>query len=574
MLTTDKYTCRELTDLMVAQGICHAVLCPGSRNAPLIVAMNRHPEIRCYSIIDERSAAFFALGLSSQLQLPVALVCTSGSAILNFAPAIAEAYYRHVPLIVISADRPLEWIDQDDSQTIRQNGVLDNIVKQSWMVPTENGDTQQAWYINRILNDALLSAKAYPQGPVHINMHLDIPLGNIVEVPSHNIRIINSITPESKLENKQVKEMARVISTTKRVLVIAGFMAPDQQVSKAMARLAAMPNVGVMCEAQANVHAGEAPIYNIDSVLSVLTSWEREIMAPDIVITVGGALVSRFVKDWLRREGNRRNAIGTEPLRHWHVGSDNYSVDCFQCLELRIEMPASEWLHQVTSFRPVQNQGNYNMRWQDLKKRAYDSSEVFAESCPWSDFMAMKFAISHIPPSFNLQLSNGTAIRYAQLFDYNNIHRIDCNRGVSGIDGCTSTAIGASVGYNQPTILISGDMSAQYDVGALAIRNVSPLFKIVVLNNQGGGIFRFVSQTAKLDECEQYFCCNPKLPLRALAHGYGFAYFEATNMQELVQEWQNFLGERELPAIINILTPAEDSADILRLYFDRTKNTL
>lgn len=570
MITSDKYVARELADLMVEQGIKHAVLCPGSRNAPLIVAINRHPDIATYSIIDERSAAFFALGLSAQIDAPVAIVCTSGTAVLNFAPAVAEAYYRHVPLVVISADRPLEWIDQDDSQTIRQAGVLGNIVKGSWTLPAENGSDQQSWYINRLINDALLCTKAYPAGPVHVNIHLDIPLGKVEEAPERRIRTIASVAPELRLGNDRAKEVAAELAATKRVLVIAGFMQPDQRVSKALARLAAMPNVGVMCEAQANVHAGDLPVYKIDSVLSVMNTWEKEIMAPDIVITVGGALVSRFVKDWLRREGARRNKIGKEPLRHWHVGSQQYSIDCFQCLEQRIEMPASEWLNQITAYKPRGAEGKYSERWQEIKKRANDSARAFADSCPWSDFQAMGYVMEHTPDSWNMHLSNGTSVRYAQLFDYSHLHRIDSNRGVSGIDGCTSTAIGAAQGYAQTTLLVTGDMSAQYDLGALANPYIAPRFKMVVLNNHGGGIFRFVGQTARLEECEEFFCADVRLPLRDLAYAYKFAYFKAKSMEELQERWQNFIAERTAPAIFNIITPPQDSADILRLYFKRT----
>ncbi len=569
MITTDKAVAQEMARLMVEHGIRHAVLCPGSRNAPLIVAINRQPGIATYSIIDERSAAFFALGLAAQIQEPVAVVCTSGTAVLNFAPAVAEAFYRHVPLVVISADRPLEWIDQDDSQTIRQSGALGNITKGTWTLPTENGSAQQAWYINRMLNDAMLAATAYPQGPVHINAHLDAPLGTLEEQAVKNLRCITAVKPELRMETVQARAMAEEIASTRRVLVIAGFMEPDQRVSKAMARLAEMPNAGVMCEAQANVHAGERPVYNIDSVLSVMTSWDKEIMAPDIVITVGGALVSRFVKDWLRTEGARRNKIGKEPLRHWHIGSQDYSVDCFQCLERRIEMPAPQWLAQVTAFKPYGAEGNYSDRWQELKKKAANSAETFATGCGWSDFMAMKYVMRHTPPHWNMQLSNGTAVRYAQLFPYTHIHRIDSNRGVSGIDGCTSTAVGASVAYDSATLLVTGDMSAQYDIGALANTQITPRFKMVVLNNHGGGIFRFVATTANLEEREEFFCGNVKLPLRELAIAYNFAYFEVHNIDEMEEQWQRFVGEREMPAILNLITPPQDSADILRLYFNR-----
>ena len=576
-MTTDKAFCREIADLLYAHGIRKAVLCPGSRNAPLIIAIHRHPSIRSWMAIDERSAAFAALGIASAANEPVAVVCTSGTAMLNFAPAIAEAYYRQVPLIAITADRPAEWIDQDDSQTIRQFDALTNIVKGSWNVPVETGAERQAWYVNRIVNDALLTALDGPMGPVHINVQLDVPLGKADYGFDSNrdtyadVRAITAVKPEGTLTTQHARALALSLASPAKVMIIAGFMAPDEKVNRALRKLAARPNVAVLCEAQANLHNGQwqgarlhagAFIGKIDSVLSTLTAEQKEALLPDVVITVGGSLVSRFVKAWLRGAKDR--------VKHWHVGMQPYSVDCFQCLDKRIEMSARNFLPQLASaMAPTDAPSDYAAAWLQAAERAYALDEAYEQASPWTDYKAMAMVMKRIPARWNLQLSNGTSVRYAQLFDYSNIHRIDCNRGVSGIDGCTSTAVGASAEYGDVTLLITGDMSAQYDVGALASALITPRFKMVVLNNGGGGIFRFIEATSSLPEREECFCCEVKLPLKALADGYGFAYYEAASEEDLAHAWRAFAAEAERPAILNLITPPELSAQVLSAYFHR-----
>lgn len=566
MDNTDKAYCREIADLLAANGVKQCVVCPGSRNAPLIVAMHRHPSLSCVSIIDERSAAFTALGMALASGNPVALACTSGTAVLNFAPAVAEAYYRQAPLIVISADRPEEWIDQDDSQTIRQNGILANIVKKSADVDVELSESSArakagAWHINRIVNDCLIDALSAPKGPVHINVQLDTPLGHTrAELPdSDYARKISVERPSGLMSTSQVRALAEKLSPQQKVLVIAGFMAPDEKLSKALTTLATLPNVAVMTEAQANIHGSNAFIDKIDLTLSSIPENMRQELLPDTVITIGGSLVSRIVKAWLRNSN----------AKHWHIGMQPYSVDCFMRLGLRIMMEARNILPALSAamhrqLRSCPYACDYAKEWSQAKHLAAETAAPKIKAAAWSDLYAMRFLMSHIPSKWNMQLSNGTAIRYAQMFDYSHIHRIDCNRGVSGIDGSASTAIGSAHIYRGTTLLITGDMSMQYDISALSSPLISPRLKIAVLNNGGGGIFRCVASTRDLDELDEYFACHTNLPLPSLARAYGFAYFEADSSATLKKTWAEFQNEARRPAILNIITDSATSAALLR----------
>ncbi len=566
MENTDKAYCREIADLLAAHGVKHCVVCPGSRNAPLIVALHRHPALRCISVIDERSAAFSALGIASISRSPVAIVCTSGSAVLNFAPAVAEAYYRQVPLIVISADRPEEWIDQDDSQTIRQPGILANIVKKSVDVQVELDESAsrseaQAWHINRVVNDSLIDAMSAPKGPVHINVQLDAPLGRIRhDCPvSGFARKIDVVKPSGLLSTAHVRALASLLAFPRKVLVIAGFMQPDDKLSRALSLMATLPNVAIMSEAQANIHPNRSIISMIDLTLSCIPESLKKELAPDIVITFGGSLVSRLVKSWLRNLD----------IKHWHVGMQPWSVDCFTHLEKRIVMEPRNVLPALGAAMQRQSHGHHNEdSWSDLwakaKLEAWERSSAMMPKNVWCDLSAMGLLMTNIPNTWNLQLSNGTAVRYAQMFDHNRIHRIDCNRGVSGIDGSVSTAIGAAFAYSGKTLLITGDMSLQYDISALSSPLLTPRMKIAVLNNGGGGIFRCVPSTRDLKELDQFFACRTNLPLRELAQAYGFAYFESNDFNSLHACWRPFVNESERPALLNLVTDSEVSAAALR----------
>lgn len=557
--STAKTVCNIVADLLVAHGVKNVVLSPGSRNAPLIMALRRRPELNCPVVVDERSAAFVALGMSVESDRPVAIVCTSGTALLNYGPAVAEAYYRSVPLIVISADRPEEWIDQDDSQTLWQQNALAPYVKRSWDI--SDSDTPNAlWFANRVVNDAMLEAVSGRRGPVHINVRLDSPLGREADYPADSARVIRMIRPVAELPTAEARLLGAELASPRRVLIVAGFAEPDERLNRALAKLAKLPNVVVMTETVANLHS---PLFidRIDATLCAVLPDERPALAPDVVITLGGALVSRHVKEWIR---------ALEGVEHWHVGESHTTVDCFKHLSRRVEIVPYVFMRQLASaMQPHRAPCDFASRWAEVYHRGVaEHDKIIAES-PWSDLRAFGYIVPRIPRGWNLQLSNGTPIRYAQLMDCSNIHRSDCNRGVSGIDGCTSTALGASVTYRGVTLLISGDMSFQYDIAALSSVLMSPRMKMIVICNGGGGIFRFIANTRSLPEVEPCFAVGTRLPLRQLAEGYGMNFYEASSEEELRKAFAQFCADTDAPAILAVNTPAQESAEILRRYFER-----
>lgn len=555
---TGNYPSRCLVEILEKSGVKDVVACPGSRNSPLLIALSRSKTIKTTMVIDERSAGFIALGIASISMRPVGIVCTSGTAVLNFSPAVAEAYYRKVPLIVISADRPMEWIDQDDSQTLRQPGVLQNFVKKSYDIPGfETPDMR--WFSNRTINDAMLTAAAAPAGPVHINIQISEPLGLFVTPDPQEERIVAMVTPREDLTVSEARILGDYLASPKKVMVVAGFMAPDSTLNKALRKLSMLPNVIVLTETISNLH-GEDFVSDIDATLSAIPDDRKAEFAPEVVITLGGALVSRFVKQYLR---------DIRPLEHWQVGKSLTTVDCFRCLTKRVEMQPGLFIQQLASaMQPHRSECDYRKKWIVARDAARSLHRSYVAKAPWSDLKAFDTFMHLIPRNYNIQLSNGTPIRYAQLFHNREFHRCDCNRGVSGIDGSTSTAIGSSMVYKSaPTLLVTGDMSAQYDLGALASRCLTPRFKMIVMCNDGGGIFHFIEATRHLDIVGKCFDEPCNFPARGVAEAFGLRYFEAKNEAALRSAFSQFVSEKDLPAMLAIRTSADISAEVLIGFF-------
>ena len=566
METTENIFCRQIIDIAVGHGVCTAFCSPGSRNTPLLVALDSVSSVCKRVVVDERSAAFQALGYAMVSRRPVLLVCTSGTAVLNYAPAVAEAYYAGIPLIVLSADRPSEWIDQDDSQTIRQYGVLNHVVKGSFdvrAIPEGAGreySSHQRWNVNRVVNEAMVKALHGKPGPVHINVQLSEPLGLISDTSLPVQRKVTYIGGSGSLSGRCLAGLA-IRAAGARILVVAGFAPPDSALHDALRRFASLPNVAVMAETIANLHDPRPLSTMVDSVLCRMSAEERRRMCPDIVISFGGALVSRMLKQFLRE---------VEPASHWNVGHSNYFCDCFKALTEIIDVDPACFFRQmyaaVRKISPSESCG-YAAEWNALRCRAASASEAYVASAPWSDLKAIDFMLRSLTLD-NLFVSNGTAVRYSQLIPHH-CHAEYCNRGVSGIDGCTATAVGGALAYSGRTTLLTGDMSWLYDSGASTLSSVPDSMRIIVMDNSGGGIFRFVKSTASLpsEVRDRYFCVSNLPDVAGIAAAYGFDVMEAHCMEELRQAVAWLDGESDLPRLLVVHTPPEVSADVLNGYF-------
>lgn len=554
--STDKSNVQLFARLCALRGLKHVVVSPGSRNAPLIVAFNREPDITTHVIVDERSAAYFALGIAQQTAEAVGIVCTSGTALLNYGPGVAEAFYQRLPIMVISADRPEEWIDQDDSQTIRQYKSLDPFVKASYQLPVESNTAQAEWYMNRMVNEAFNRMMSGRKGPVHINIPLSEPLYNQGPVSTVIPRQIDRINTYA-LPDNQLQKLAGHISESPKVMILASMHSGSEKLQKLLSQLAKLPQVVVLTETITNIQ-DESFVNCIDRTLCRMSQdkEEKQSYMPDILISYGGAVISKMLK--IRFKEN-------PPRQHWFIGEEEQVIDTFCSLTLQVNADPETFFAQLSPYIKANDSG-YNARWHELVDKADIKHQEYIDSIGWSDLKAHSLILKHIPENSRLQLSNGTSVRYHQLFKGCKANRVNANRGTSGIDGSTSTAAGAAAVYDGFTTLITGDISFLYDSNALWNNHLSKNLKIIVMNNNGGGIFRYIKGPLGLEEAEHFFETPHHVEIRQLAAAYGLNYQSAQNEKEL-QQAMHSLYAWDKPTILEVITPREVNDEILRNYF-------
>lgn len=509
MQTTIHNNIAILAKLCAEKGITDIVLSPGSRNAPISIAMNREPGLRCHVVVDERCAAFVALGMAQKSNRCVATVCTSGTALLNQAPAIAEAYHQEIPLLVISADRPEEWIDQADSQTMRQNNVLHNFVKQSYTLPKAD-DKTGCWFANRMVNEAINTANSGRRGPVHLNVPCDVPLYDTVEQDLAVTDILRSCDISVNLPTLRHR----------KVMLLAGFLQPNEQLNQ-IAQQLAKAGVAVMAENLSNLK-GDGIVNNIEPVFASLNDKEASNLQPDLLIVVGGAIVSKHAKMFFRSH---------PAAETWRVGLEENIIDTFQHITSQITCTPLSFLNELCQQLTVEGD-SYAKFWQ---QRSLAQEQLLADDYgQWNEKGIFNVLLQSLPLGSDLHLSNGTSVRNGQLWNNHRELHFFANRGVSGIDGCTSTAIGSALlNAGKQTTLITGDLCFLYDSNALWNNEFPTNLRIFIINNNGGGIFRKLDGPSKVDEFEQFFVTPHQVNIQALCAAYGISYQKAENMEQL-----------------------------------------
>jgi 2-succinyl-5-enolpyruvyl-6-hydroxy-3-cyclohexene-1-carboxylate synthase len=537
----------------VAHNLKHVVISPGSRNAPLIIGFKNHNQFKTYSITDERSAAFFALGMAQQLKEPVALVCTSGSAVLNYYPAVAEAFYSNIPLLILSADRPKHLIDIGDGQTIRQENVFENHILFSANL-CENFENKniQIELLKKAFQVATLQF-----GPVHVNIPFDEPLYNTVnEIEElEPCRLKFSETP---MDISQLEPYAEIWNKSSKKMVLVGQFYPDELLQTQLEHLALDPSVLILIENTANV-SHKNFINSIDKLIFPLAENDLEHFAPDILLSIGGMIVSKKIKQHLRKY---------KPKHHWHIDATR-AFDTFHCLEKHFKYTPQLFFSQFFFLiKPVTSK--YQQFWMDKKSLRLDRHKSFLKNCEFSDLKVFEVILKKIPENSNLQISNSAVIRYTQLFDINNTLRVFCNRGTSGIDGSTSTAIGAACIVHEPTVFITGDLSFFYDSNALWNAYIPNNFRIIVVNNSGGGIFRFIPGPKNSDALE-YFEAPHNLTAKHLCAMHNLEYCSANSLNTLNEQLEYFFEQSNRPKLLEIFTPRDENDLILKAYFNNLK---
>ena len=541
------HACKEM-------GIFHFVISPGSRNAPLAIHFSETNEFNCYSIVDERSAAFVALGMAKSLKKPVAVICTSGSAAANYYPAITEAFYQNIPLLILTADRPVDFVDLFDGQTIRQNQLFhQHSYGDFQFLEDDEADSE--------LQNLEISKKAMQlcfekSGPVHINIPLKEPLYNLV----------SELAPLPKLEKDIAKfsyqlnsQLVAEWNLSKRILILVGMQNPSEELQMQLSQLAKNHTAVILTEVTSNLN-NEKFFEHIDRYIFNFTEEDMQLFAPDLLITVGQNVVSKKVKQFLRN---------AKPKNHWHVDA-YWQPDTYFSLSQKIEVPAEFFFAKLLKNIQLEPKPYYNL-WDSLKDKKDAKHEVYLQKLNFCDFLLYKMLAEKMPNNYNIHFANSSPIRYAQLFNFHK-NKIFCNRGTSGIDGCTSTAMGFAMADENPTILITGDLSFFYDINGLWNPYIPPYTRIIIVNNGGGDIFKIIPGPSKAaNALDEFIATTHTKNAEHLAAHFGFLYTKVEDDATMARVLDGFFQPSAKAKILEVDTQEIENAKVLLDYFEYLK---
>ncbi len=557
-------TTATLAQICAAKGVHHFVISPGSRSAPLTIAIARHPALQTYVIYDERSAAYVALGMAQQLGQPVGLICTSGTAALNYAPAVTEAFYQGIPLLVFTADRPPEWIDQQDNQAIHQRGLYAPHCRDSFELPVDTGHADARWFVERIIAQAIDRCLHPVPGPVHINAPFREPL----YPPDQQTPAPPTVTPIQMVPvQPQVTEagwadLAAMWQAAERKLIIGGMHKSDPRLQRALRALGTDPTVAVIGDITADLYPHASDLYQADMILGTRSAALIEQLRPDLVVTFGGQYVSKYLRALLRQH----------PPRHqWHLQIAGDTVDTLQCLTHSIPMHAADFFTSLHARTQAKRDGDYASFWQHLQTKAASALGTFLDQAPFGEFQAMQRVMQALPSGSRLQVGNSMPIRYANFISHqagNALAQINSNRGTSGIDGTVSTAVGAALATGELTTLIVGDLAFFYDRNGLWHGQLPPDLRIVILNNHGGGIFQIIDGPRRLPEPElvTYFLTPQPLTARRTAADHGCDYYAVSSEADLLSVLPEFFSPRPSAAILEIETDMQINTQVFEQF--------
>ncbi|MGI4822412.1 MAG: 2-succinyl-5-enolpyruvyl-6-hydroxy-3-cyclohexene-1-carboxylic-acid synthase [Janthinobacterium lividum] len=598
----------NIAEICAQHGITDVILSPGSRSAPLTLAFARHPAYRgkLRVVPDERAAAFIGLGIAQATRRPVVLVCTSGTAGLNYAPAVAEAYFQQIPLLVLTADRPPEWIDQLDGQTIRQRDLYGAHAKGTFDFPADTSHADAKWHAERMMSEAITLTAAFPAGPVQVNIPLREPFypkaGEEMGYET-TVKIIRDDQSNAVLPPAEILDLRQQLRAASRVLVVAGQQANNDSLTAALYEFAEARQVPVVADTIANLSDVPA-VRRQDIFLAGMSKKQKEALRPDLLITFGQSLISKSLKLFLR---------DAAPAQHWHIQPAGPVADTFRRLTRVIRVQPAAFFQQLAVFETKDynrsgvsnpsssaNQSTSDVRvlgsspsgatndqtqlgstptvateasisWQevDAVAAAFLTDFFAAEGQPFNEFTAFHQALTALPDGTALHLANSMAVRYANILGLPAGKQIDvfANRGTSGIDGCNSTAVGAAlVQPDRPVVLLTGDVAFFYDRNAFWHNYPTPNLRVVLFNNHGGGIFRMIDGPRQQPELDEFFETTQALTAENLCRDFSLRYLPVSSFGELATALPVFFAAETGAAVLEVFTDSKTNAAFFEEY--------
>lgn len=559
----------NIAEICAQKNVKTAILCPGSRSAALTISMVRHAEIRTYSISDERSAGFIALGIAQSTNETVALICTSGTAAYNMAPAVAEAFFQEIPLLILTADRPPEWIHQYDGQTIYQDNIFGKHVKKSFNLPADYEHRDAIWHIERTVNEAINLSQSSPKGPVHINVPIREPFypteSETVKFDSQ-VRIIENVPTSGKLSGQFFENFYDIWRSCEKKLIIVG-QQQNEQLSDILKNISEEFSIPVISDVISNIS-----FENVVSVHDVFLSSKNdnflESLAPDLIITAGKSVISKNLKQFIRKYPSRY---------HFHIQENPELIDPFQTLTHKLEVSENYFFKTLFSDLDImkfkegdeeEESNTYFNKWQTANQKAQLKLSKFLLDAPYSEFRIVKNLIEKIPENSIFHLGNSMPVRYANLIGLSagkNI-LVFANRGTSGIDGILSSAVGNALSTNKLVICLIGDVSFFYDRNAFWNNYLPNNLRVVLLNNQGGNIFRIIEGPNRQPEMKDYFVTEQNFNARLTCEDAGVHYTQVSNEEDLEKALDIFWETSSHPKLLEIMVSGEISAEVFRNY--------
>ena len=558
MITSDKEIVQEFIAFCISRKIRHVVISPGSRNAPLVLAFNRNPFFNLEVVHDERSAGFIALGIIQATKEAAIVCCTSGSAVANYYPSVVEAFYRNLPLLVVSADRPIEWIDQGDGQTIHQKNIFNKHVLFNVNISDKTRSKNEIWMEHRELNKLFFYLK---NGPCHVNISFEEPLYGLVEKEDLPKIPVTHVLKPRRIDEDDLVNIREIVLSTK-TLVLLGQHEPNNKLNVVLQNLSLRSNLVVLVENTSNVSGGNI-IPCIDRTLNMIKIDSEEHYFPETVLHMGGALVSKQIKKFIRKIPNKKII---------RVSEKDYFEDTFQGIDYSVCSDTTSFLTDLYSSLPTSRSNTFSDKWKTLDILCRDKIHDFAsKQSSLNDWIAYYFINQYLPNKCFLHLGNSSVVRYMQLFEP--IHEINyfANRGTSGIDGSMSTAVGSAIA--KPDVqhfLIIGDVSFIYDSNALWFEPFPSNLKVIIINNSGGGIFRIIDGPNKTEELEPFFEASHKHSCKNICIGFGKKCSQISELKDLEPEIIKFVTSKE-GGFIEIVTEQKVNPKILESFFTFTR---
>ncbi len=558
----------DIAGICAHKNIKEVILCPGSRSAALTMSFARHPEIRTYSVSDERSAAFIGMGMALQSGRTVAIVCTSGSAAYNFAPAITEAFFQEIPLLILTADRPPEWIHQYDGQTIYQRGMYGRHVKKSFELPADYSHPDALWQIERSVNEAVNLTQSSPRGPVHINVPIREPF---YPETSEKIdfspapRLIRRVETHTELSQEAWRDLMEIWRLSDRKLIAVG--QHEGGLSQILKNISEDLGVPVLGDAISNIHKGGTAFISAHDIFCGKTSG----LEPDLLITCGRSFLSKPFKQFIREH---------KPRFHWHIQENPDLTDPFQSVTHKIEADPVRFMTRLfedldfLKFREGDEEEDTDFleSWKTAQHQSVKILNAFIAETASGEFHFTDTLLRHLPENSVLHIGNSMPVRYVNYLGIppeKNI-TVSANRGTSGIDGILSTAVGQAVSTDAIVTCLIGDVSFQYDINALWNTFVPKNLRIVVINNHGGNIFRIIDGPDRQAELEDYFVTKQLRDASATAGELD--YYAVTKSDDSF--WNEFFKPGNKARLVEFFTDGKADNDIFQQFKSITQQKL